>query len=123
MNYLFYLWQLPQNLLGLALKLFYKKDINPIISIPDTDITVSKNFRGGISLGKYIFVSKYSNNIRSLKHEYGHVIQSKFLGWFYLLIIGLPSLIHAWLYNGSDYYSFYTEKWADKLSEKYLKMH
>ena len=38
------------------------------------------------------------------------------LGWLYLIVIGLPSILWAWL--GDDdkcYYSFYTEFWANDL--------
>ena len=54
-------------------------------------------------------------------HEKGHRIQSKILGPFYLIVIGLPSLIWATLHSSVrrlgtiDYFSFYTEKWADRL--------
>jgi hypothetical protein len=43
------------------------------------------------------------------------------LGPLYLLVIGLPSLLWAWLgdnyreKHGVSYYDFYTEKWANKL--------
>jgi hypothetical protein len=56
-----------------------------------------------------------------IAHEYGHTIQSHKLGLVYLLVIGLPSLIWAGCFekyrkkHGVSYYSFYTEKWADKL--------
>jgi hypothetical protein len=68
---------------------------------------------GGISLGKYIILSH--DDIDSIKHEYGHSVQSRYLGWLYLLVIGLPSLLWAMFYKGDDYYKFYTEKNADKL--------
>ena len=54
-------------------------------------------------------------------HEYGHSIQSKILGPLYLLVIGLPSIIWAGLFekyrnkHKISYYSFFTEKWANKL--------
>ena len=55
------------------------------------------------------------------KHEYGHCRQSEYLGWLYLIVIGIPSLIWCLCYNAEkrgglkDYYKFYTEAWADKL--------
>lgn len=74
----------------------------------------------GLSLGEYIFAPKGAGE-KFLKHERGHTIQSYILGWFYLLVIGLPSIIWAGCFgeyrrkNGVSYYSFYTERWADKL--------
>lgn len=120
-NVFLYLWQLPQNLVGLFLKLFYKKDEHPCRTAPDIDITVSKKFRGGISLGKYIFLSTRINWSSKVEHEYGHCLQSQMLGPLYLFVVGLPSLLHKWLYKGDNYYDFYTEKWADKLVSKYYE--
>ncbi|WP_237558582.1 hypothetical protein, partial [Cellulomonas carbonis] len=53
-------------------------------------------------------------------HERGHVKQSIYLGWLYLPVIGVPSIIWAGLrrlglFAGRSYYSFYTESWADRL--------
>ena len=54
-------------------------------------------------------------------HEYGHTIQSNFLGPLFLIIIGLPSIIWAGCFDryrrkhNISYYQFYTEKWADAL--------
>lgn len=54
----------------------------------------------------------------NINHEWGHTRQSMYLGWLYLLAIGLPSLLWAFVYDSGwnvSYYDFYTEKWADKL--------
>lgn len=77
-------------------------------------------FQGGLSLGRYVFVNENASLV-TIKHEYGHCKQSRLLGWLYLPIIGLPSLMWAamrriGLCKGVDYYSFYTEKWADRLA-------
>jgi hypothetical protein len=65
----------------------------------------------------------YNSSDKDLNHEYGHCRQSRVLGPFYLLIIGIPSFIHAlartlcWklFHKKWNYYKFYTEAWADKL--------
>lgn len=114
---LLYLWSLPQNLLGLLLLLIYKGYDS---KYEDALVRRSVHMQGGISLGKYIIINQWSTKY-DVKHEYGHCIQSKRLGWLYLIVVGLPSIIWAglygWLiprsYNG--YYRFYTEKWADRL--------
>ena len=105
-----YLWQLPQHLLGLLLILYFKAEKR---SYKDIAYYYSKGVMGGISLGKYIILSH--DDVDSIKHEYGHSVQSRRLGWLYLTVIGLPSLLWAIFYRGNNYYSFYTEKWADKL--------
>jgi hypothetical protein len=56
-----------------------------------------------------------------IKHEYGHSVQSAYLGPLYLFVIGIPSLIWAGFFDNwrekhnKSYYWFYTESWADKL--------
>ena len=128
---LLYIWQLPQNLCGL----FYKnisKD-NRITEVENNDsrsvgakVYLQKSL-GGVTLGKYIFINQdYTDKEFVIKHECGHVKQSKILGPLYLLVIGIPSLLHAWLSkyieccykNGEyNYYHFYTEKYANKLMD------
>lgn len=55
-----------------------------------------------------------------LKHEGGHQKQSHYLGWLYLLIIGLPSIILNIIsrYNKkvyTNYFNYFPENRADKL--------
>ena len=127
------IWELPQNALGFIVKKVCKA--THLITYRKDAIVYSWRGSAGMSLGKYIFVPFTSedfvplgpyfimsdNMSRYVRHEYGHTIQSKYLGWFYLLIIGLPSLIWSQCFEwyrrktGKDYYDFYTEKWADKL--------
>ena len=110
-----YIWQLPQNLLGLLLCVFFKGNNSNYEAVV---IRRSAKMRGGISLGKYIIVSERAGQ-QTIAHEYGHCRQSEKLGWLYLIVIGLPSIIHAgwWTLTESErsYYDFYTERWADKL--------
>ena len=113
---LLYLWCLPQNLVGLIVKYITKAERK------------GSHYRfsvkcGSVSLGEYIFLCPdHWRNYTVLKHEHGHRVQSRMLGWLYLPFIALPSIIWAgcfeWYrqkYNVS-YYWFYTEKWADKLA-------
>ena len=129
-NIILYIWQLPQNLLGLLLIMFYKPEYNIVFN--ENKVYFSSKMYGGISLGKYSIVSKYKyyngNITKILKdntvlHEsLGHGKQSKILGPLYLIVIGLPSIIWAGLYGSvikstkNGYYKFYTERWADKLA-------
>lgn len=114
-QFLLYLWQLPQNVIGWVLSLFAEHKIN----IGDVQVYTAKWMQGGISLGQYVLVKTF--DATTVRHEYGHSIQSKKLGWFYLLVIGLPSIVHAVVWRCSkkrwNYYAFYTEKWADKLGK------
>ena len=114
MREIIYLWQLPQNLLGLILITFLGTD------------RIQKGIyhwrlRGSISLGSYILLNTDAG-ATTLQHEQGHQKQSLYLGPLYLLVIGLPSIIWAGLHRYIpaisrrwSYYEFYTEAWADKL--------
>lgn len=124
-NVILYIWQLPQNLLGLLLIAFYRPERKHIMD-NGNEIYFSTRMKGGISLGKYsiVNVGHYRMDIAeslkrdTVRHEaIGHARQSLYLGWIYLLVIGLPSIVWAATYKGEKkgYYKFFTEKWADKL--------
>jgi hypothetical protein len=119
---LIYMWLLPQNIVGLIVFIYYRPK-----KLKKQGFVTYYNFSsplGSISLGKYIFLcdSHWGDDLVE-KHEYGHFIQGLYLSWFYLLVIGLPSLIWAGVFaeyrlaKNVSYYSFYTEKWADYLSK------
>ena len=116
------IWELPQNLIALFLDGIGL--CKPHSTYKDV-IVCTWDIPGGISLGSFVFIDgsviDTPEGEEMIKHEYGHSIQSKYLGWLYLLVIGLPSFIWANCFNkyrrktGKSYYGFYTEKWADKL--------
>lgn len=121
-----WIWQLPQNLCGYIYKNISKN--NRKEKIENTTIkklgieAYAKTSPGSVSLGKYIFISERSkNNRNTILHECGHSKQSRILGPLYLIVIGIPSITWAMLHSyipyfwKYSYYSFYTEKWADKL--------
>ena len=125
-NFIFSIWELPQNIAGAIVKKTF--NATPYTTYKEAKV-YSWNIGGGMSLGRYIFVPFKRMKptafypAQMIKHEYGHTKQSKILGWFYLPVIGLPSLIWALCFvkyrekTGKSYYSFYTEKWDDKLGE------
>lgn len=127
---LWFLWELPQNLLGIALFRIYSAGCDSLEApYGDARILYSERMRGGISLGRYIILPwryRDDGSARSYigmtrRHEYGHTLQSRRLGWLYLIVIGLPSITWAWAHSTFrglwtvDYYSFCTERWADRL--------
>lgn len=114
-----WVWQLPQNLLGVLWKDIKKDSIITEISNDDIRLVDAKAYLikagGSVTLGKYVFISQtYRDQGMIIKHECGHVKQSKMLGPLYLIVIGVPSILHAWLndYIGCDeesgYSHFYT---------------
>ena len=116
---LLWLWCLPQNLVGLIVKHVTKAEKR------GNHYRFSIKF-GSVSLGEYIFLCPdHWRDITTLKHEHGHRVQSRILGWLYLPLIAIPSMLWALYYSkhydelkeeGISYYSFYTEKWADKIA-------
>lgn len=126
---LLWLWQLPQNLIGFCM-IRNPKFVSQCTTDNDFPVYFTDNvFGAGVCLGDYILLDyKYlgRSNRTSIKHEYGHHRQSTYLGWFYLIVIGLPSLcgnlmdrvFHKnWNVTKRNnwYYSLPWEKWADKL--------
>lgn len=129
-NILRFLWEFPQNLLGIVLFRIYSAGCDSLgTTYGDARVLYSGRMRGGISLGRRIILpwhyrgdcSERSYVGMTLRHEYGHTVQSRRLGWLYLVVIGLPSITWAWAHStfrrlGTvNYYSFYTERWADEL--------
>ena len=115
---LLYVWQLPQNLVGLLLVAWFRPEFH--IDFRTARIYYSTEMCGGISLGHYVLLRDtcWEGGGDSELHEYGHSLQSMYLGPLYLLVIGLPSLLWACWWNedrNRSYYSFYTERWADYL--------
>jgi hypothetical protein len=125
----YWTWCFPQTFLGLlwwvAVRVLVDRDSYSKPYHCNSVMTKTKKIRGGISLGMFIFSGDYGKsewNSALEKHEYGHVLQSFRLGWLYLLVVGLPSVLWAWLYTLklSAYFSyswFYTESWADRLGK------
>lgn len=112
-KFLLYIWQLPQNLLGLIVRIMTQ-------SQKSDEGNYHWKYRSGLSLGSYVFVSERAS-LETVKHEKGHQKQSLYLGPLYLFVIGLPSFTWASLrslgfFKNRSYYSFYTEKWADELA-------
>ena len=117
-----YVWELPQNIIGIIWRSIKKESITTKISNNDIESVNANAYlvkdSGSVTLGRYIFIRQtYDNQLLTIKHECGHVKQSKILGPLYLLIIGIPSILHAWLNNyigcckrsNKGYYHFYTE--------------
>lgn len=110
-----YIWQLPQNLLGLAvIRLGRGKYVG------QHWVTAYPVGYFGVSLGKYIVFNDVEIPAGNwhLRHEQGHQKQSLYLGPLYLIAIGLPSLIGNIVHRivgGKWYYKQPWESWANKL--------
>lgn len=123
-------WELPQTTLGLLLALIYAHAGNDTTHAMHKGINYihSNAFpsNAGISLGSFI-ITGTSPTESLIVHEFGHTIQSRRLGPFYLLLIGLPSLFWAAMHKNIPaiksrypYFGFFVEKQADKLGKKHF---
>jgi len=130
-NLLFYLWQLPQHLLALVMRVILSRKIVKTNTVEFKNhkhtISIFKAPSFGVSLGDYIFMDVRYSSVSQL-HELGHSIQSRMLGIFYLPIVGISSSIFnnfydrwfhkKWTNNRRIYwyYNRLVEKWADRLA-------
>lgn len=113
LSVLLYVWQLPQNILGEILSLCYRA--NKGHDYRGVRMHFSPGIPGGISLGRHIIMNdRYCNDENEKLHEWGHTRQSLMLGWLYLPVVGLPSILWA-SRPRRNYFSFWTERWADNL--------
>ena len=128
-NLILFIWQLPQHIVAIiyfGYLVMMCKDLG-VDSRYKQAIVIPCVMRGAITLGNYVFVGLNSDYRETVKHELGHTIQSKILGPLYLIVIGIPSITYCGLrrlfpsLRKKNYYDFYTEKWANNLSEKYIK--
>ena len=118
------LWQLPQHILGLIVLVivWWRNGIASIERLPE-GVIVYRYYRNritwGVSLGPHIFLSLHHDDI-TVRHEYGHSLQSRMLGPLYLVVVGIPSFVRAtwwWIRRlpSRNYYGGYPEAWADRL--------
>lgn len=128
-------WGVVQTALGAAVFLRYRNCPHKVYR---GALVTEYPLLSSLSLGPFIFLTDrpprdrggHIPNVeipgRLLVHEYGHTIQSLFLGPLYLPVIGLPSVLwnhlpcfqRKWR-GGVSYFSFFTERSANYLGEKY----
>lgn len=123
------IWNLPTTLIGALVALVllitgskpYK--FGPTIVIP-----YKTNMGGGFSFSFFTFINeKYKESYHILAHEYGHSLQGLILGPFWLLLVGIPSVIRfhyrelVYKYNYEKYRTFksYDSIWFERTATKY----
>ena len=116
-----WLWQFPQNMLALCIEGILCEAAYREGKTDGNTIIVNIVLPSAMSLGDYLFVNPMSSQ-KTIQHECGHSKQSDILGPLYLIVIGIPSLLHNMAHYLCskigikwNYYSFYTEYWANKL--------
>ena len=125
-NIIWWLWSQPQTLIGyIAQMLIIAFDKCTLMNYNGARLVFTGSKWGAISLGKYIFLCQEMFTKKEYEtHEYGHSIQSLYLGPLYLLVIGIPSILRAFYVtinpkSATTYHNFYTEAWADALGKKF----
>ena len=134
-RFLFYLvqftWGLPQNLAGAFWFLCCLRKKHSLYHGAIVTRVHRKNFSGGWTFGCFIFLTEplLPDTEHDLRiHEYGHTVQSLFLGPLWSLVIGLPSMLWCNLPpfqrlrrdRAIPDSALYCEGWADRLGQKVL---
>ena len=125
-SFILYLWQLPQNLAGLAVSAA-TRSYTLYAFFNHRKYYMHRKGTWGVSLGQYIIVPQGAT-ARVLMHESGHCVQSERLGPLYLIVIGVPSALgnlwdrcahRSWgcAERRKWYYSLPWEHWADVLGD------
>lgn len=126
------LWTFIQSAIGLLLITVTGAEERKLtIGNKDYKYYLAKRFNSmwsGVSLGEYIVFAKdnFVDEI-NIRHEYGHYVQSIYLGPLYLLFIGIPSVLgNIWdrtahinwscLDRITWYYTQPWEHWADTIA-------
>ena len=113
-------WGILQNLEGLVMFLACKMLGCKSKKYKNAVVTKWNNKYGSVSLGMFLFVTDDEDETL-VAHEYGHSLQSLFLGPLFFFVIGIPSI--CWAAFGDSYrkkhnktyYEFYTESWSNEL--------
>ena len=127
-------WERPQTFLGNWFSHVRNilTDVNveyyngaTLVNESDTDLLGRKK-QWGMTLGSYISslnVKADPNTDKVFAHEYGHVIQSRYLGPSYLYLAGVPSFIGGGLtyipQSNHNHDNEWYEVWANNLAKDY----
>lgn len=121
-KFLLWIWQFPQNIVGLIMSLIWREKVYKDVQMngyADEGVKYYMYPYNSVSLGDYRFI-RYNSNELTYRHENGHSVQSRYLGPLYLLTVGICSCLLNLIYRTGrikrSYYSFWQEKWADKLA-------
>ena len=120
MEILKYFWQLPQLITAFIYYWYLKRkdEILDTCTCQGAIVFIKRKSCGSVTLGNHIFLSPRATDT-TVRHEWGHTRQSLILGPLYLIVIGIPSIIwaatHRTIAPNTDYFDFFTEKWANKL--------
>ena len=116
------IWQLPQIIIGLIMLLIFRNKTtytNPYNHITVWNINSGRTFGSACFSTGPIIVTCDGASEDTRKHETGHSLSSIKLGWFYHIIISIPSICFFWYRKIKKkdmdwYYSCWTEEAAER---------
>ena len=127
-----FIWELPQTLVGWLFTLFRAcaGQVDRVDVLGGITFVTGKarSFGGGVSLGTFVdlwlwqaFPGRDESFVlcdQLCMHEFGHTVDSQLFGWFYLPVIGLPSLLSAM--GKGNHNVFWTEIRANNHAKRYF---
>lgn len=130
LNLLVCLWQLPQIVVGL-LALVYYRPRHILVAEKSVRVCYADRATSVVSFGFWVIVplSMYRGDRRDAlrlkpvqKAWLGHGLQSRWLGFFYLFVVTIPTAIHEAIAksSGRDAADWWAYRWADKIVAKHV---
>lgn len=114
---IWFLWQLPQNILALLMIPFVGK-MKLIRFENHCWIFECSRMHDSISLGNFIFLDEQSSKREAnILHELGHSMDSKLFNWLYIPLILIPGICWNAFAPKDKKYQFYTERRANKFAK------
>ncbi len=118
-------WELPQSIIGnitanganILGKIDNVTHMDGMLALSNVTNGEAAFTIGFYSFGPKGYVADWRDHL--FVHEYGHYIQSRYVGPFYLPVIGVISLSSAALAKKSHKYRW-TEIWANRLASEYF---
>lgn len=120
-------WCAPQTLLGFIIYCFnwLRRTVVRVQRHRGHALVVVRKWTwlAGISLGRFVFVREDRCTAKTVNHEFAHVTQSYWFGPFYLLVIGVPSILLALRVAvqpsfRSRYLDTWPESWTERIGKR-----
>ena len=128
-------WELPQTLVGwlYSLSRAFAGQVDRVDTLGGITFAIKLGctYSMGVSLGTFVDLwagtwmrgegEAFILGNQICMHEFGHTADSQLFGWFYLPLIGLPSLVSA--LGKGNHNIFWTEIRANSHAKKYFDKH
>lgn len=126
-----FVWETPHMILGNGFSHlrnnFDKVDVSFRNGSTVVNVDNERNISWGMTLGPYINGENIYEAKDMFEHEYGHTIQSRIIGPFFLAVVAIPSFIGQGIENinpsGHEHGREWYEVWSNQLSYGYYKEH